>query len=62
MQIISWNCRGLWNPNKVEVIKYLMRMDSTDIILLQETKNEEYVLLSLSKTKWKMNAGKVVSA
>ena len=38
-----------------------MRMDSTDILLLQETKIEEEALLFLSKTKWKMSAGKDVS-
>ena len=61
MQIVSWNCMGLGNPIKAEAAKYLMRMDSTNILLLQETKIEEESLLLLSKTKWKMNVGKVVS-
>ena len=38
-----------------------MRMDSSEILLLQETKIEEESLLLLSKTKWKMNVSKVVS-
>ena len=50
------------NPNKVEAVKDLMRMNSIDILLLQETKIEEEALLLLSKTKWKMNVSKVVSA
>ena len=41
MLIVSWNCRGLGNPNKAEVVKDLLRMDSTDILSLQEIKNEE---------------------
>ena len=60
MQIVSWNCRGFGNPNKAEAFKDLMRMDSSNIILLQESKIEEEALLLLSKTKWKMNVGKAV--
>ena len=37
-------------------------MEPFDILLLQETKIEEDVLLSISRTKWKKNAGKEVSA
>ena len=62
MQIVSWNCRGMGNPIKAEAVKYLMRMDCSDILLLQETKIEEDLLLFLSKSKWKMNVGKAVSA
>ena len=51
MQIISWNCRGLGNPKKVEAVKYLLRMEPIDILLLQETKIDEDALLLLSKTK-----------
>ena len=61
MQIVSWNCKGLGNPIKDEAIKYLMRMDSSDILLLQEIKIEKEVLLLLTKTKWKMNVGKAVN-
>ena len=37
-------------------------MDCYDILLLQETNIEEDSLLLLSKSKWKMNTGKDVSA
>ena len=47
---------------KVEAVKDLLRMASPDVLLLQETKIEEDILLSLSKKNWKNNAGKVVSA
>ena len=62
MQIVSWNCRGLGNPIKYEAIKDLMRMDKFDILLLQETKIDDQSLLLLSKSNWKMSAGKAVSA
>ena len=62
MNIVSWNCRGLRNSSKVEVVKDLLRMASPDILLLQETKIEEANLLSLSKKNWKKESGMVVSA
>ena len=37
-------------------------MESTEILLLQETKIDQDTLLVLSKTKWKLNNGIVVSA
>ena len=37
-------------------------MVPSDILLLQETKIEEESLLLLSKTKWKLNAGKTVTS
>ena len=47
---------------KAEAIKDLLRMEPSDILLLQETKIEEDALLSLSRTKWKKNSGKAISA
>ena len=62
MQIISLNFRGFGNPSKVEVVKDLMKMDSVDILSLQETKIEGETLLEISKKKWQKNAGKAVSS
>ena len=62
MQITSWNCRGLRNPKKEEAVKDLLRMEPSNILLLQETKIYEDALLLLSKTKWKKNSGMTVSA
>ena len=62
MHITSWNYRGLGNPKKAEAVKDLLRMEPLDILLLQETKISEDALLLLSKTKWKKNYGKAVSA
>ena len=62
MQVTSWNCRGLGNPLKVEAVKDLLKMVLSEILLLQETKIEEEVLLLISKNKWKLTAGKVINA
>ena len=62
MLITSWKCRGLGNPIKAVVVKDLMRMDPSEILLLQETKIEEEALLLISNKNWKLNAGKDVSA
>lgn len=62
MQLVSWNCRGLGNPTKIEAIKHLLKMESKDILMLQETKIEGEILLNTSNTKWKFDSGKVVSA
>eukprot|EP00253_Pinus_taeda_P033119 PITA_33119 len=62
MQLVSWNCRGLGNPTKAEAIKDLLKMEPTDILMLQERKVEGEILLNTSNTKWKFDSGKVVSA
>ena len=62
MNIVSWNCKGLGNPSKFEVVKDLIRLASPGVLLLQETKIEEDTLLSLSIKNWKKNAGKDMSA
>ena len=61
MQVTSWNCRGLGNPIKAKVVKYLMKMASSKILLCQETKIEEEALLLLSNSNWNLNAGKAIS-
>ena len=62
MQVTSWNRRGLGNPIKAKAVKDLMKVASSEILLLQETKIEEEALLLLSKSNWNLNAGKAVSA
>lgn len=61
MQVVSWNCRGLGNISKADSVKDLLKIATADILLLQETKIEEASLL-LSKSKWSLKSGKVVSA
>jgi len=62
MKLTSWNCRGLGNPAKAEAVMDLQKIETTDILLLQETKIEDRKLLDISKSKWKKSAGKAVSS
>ena len=38
LRILSWNIRGLNNPNKRERVKFWLRQCKCDIVCLQETK------------------------
>jgi exonuclease III len=62
MCVVSWNCRGLGNPLKAEAVKDLLKIESPEILMLQETKIEGETLLEISNLKWKKNAGKSISA
>jgi len=62
MNLVSWNCRGLGNASKAEAVMDLLKIEPTDILMLQETKIEGCALLDISKTKWKKRAGKAVSS
>lgn len=62
MQQVSWNCRGLGNLGKEEAIKDLLKMESIDILMLQETKIKGDSLLHTSSSKWKFDNEKAVSA
>jgi len=62
LNLVSWNCRGLGNPNKAKAIKDLMKMEPIDVLMLQETKIEGETLLNSSTSKWKFDSGKVISA
>jgi exonuclease III len=58
MKIVSWNCRGLGNSTKIEAVKDLMKMEPTDILMLQETKIEGEALLEISKKNGRRTQGK----
>ena len=62
MWLVSWNCRGLGNPLKVEAFKDLLKIESPEILMLQETKIEGETLLEINNSKWKKNAGMTISA
>jgi ribonuclease HI/exonuclease III len=62
MKLTSWNCRGLGNASKAEAVMDLQKIEPTDILMLQETKIEDRMLLDISKSKWKKSAGKAVSS
>jgi exonuclease III len=62
MRLVSWNCRGLGNPMKADAVKDLLKIEPSDILMIQETKIEGKALLDISKKKWKKNAGIAVSS
>eukprot|EP00253_Pinus_taeda_P034046 PITA_34046 len=62
MRIVSWNCRGMGSKIKEEAIKSMIRSDSPDILLIQETKMEDKAFLHIGKNLWKRSEGQAVSA
>jgi len=62
MNLVSWNCRGLGNPSRIEAVRDLLKAEPSDILMLQETKIEGQALLELGRTKWNKKAGKAVSS
>jgi hypothetical protein len=49
MKFLSWNYRGFSSSLKVESLRDLIKLDKSSVILLQETKMEEYVALLSGK-------------
>ena len=47
---------------KPKVVKDILKIETPDILMLQEMKIEGGTLLYLSRTKWKLNSGMVLSA
>jgi len=45
MKVISWNCRGMGSKVKEEAMRSLIRTETPDILLVQETKPEDIVFL-----------------
>lgn len=62
MKTVSWNCRGLGSPLKIKAVQDLLKMEAFDLLLMQETKIEEKLILKIGKEKWKKDAGIAVSA
>lgn len=62
MKYVSWNCRGLGSRLKEEALKGIVRMYSPEILLIQETKLEDLLLLQASKAFWNKGQGRAVSA
>jgi len=61
MKYVSWNCRRLGSRLKEEVLKDIVRMYSPKILLIQETKLEDLLLLQTSKAFWHKGQGRVIS-
>ena len=62
MKYISWNCRGLGSNLKEEALKDIVILYKPEVLLTQETKLEESVLLQASKVFWKKGQAKAVSS
>ena len=44
MSLLSWNCRGFGNPQIVNTLKKVIRLEDPNLVFLMETKsNEEWV-------------------
>jgi exonuclease III len=47
MKILSFNCRGLANPNKKSSLRRLVEQCSLDVILLQETLGDNLAVVKI---------------
>ena len=57
MKYISWNCRGLGSRLKEDALRDLIRIHKPEILLLQETKMEEFAALQSKEKFWKKGTG-----
>ena len=62
MKLVSWNCRGLGDSQKTEVIKRIKLMEANSILLIQETKNTADDSLLTMKKLWDKGDGIAISA
>ena len=62
MKVISWNCRGMGTKAKEEAIRSLIRTETPDILLVQETKLEDIAFLQASKKIWIKSEARAISA
>lgn len=62
MKHVSWNCRGLGSRLKEDALKDIVRLHTPEILLIQETKLEDTILLQSSKMFWRKGPGRAVSA
>lgn len=62
MKYISWNYRGLGRKLKEEALKDIVRVYLPQILLIQETKLEDLLLLQASKFFWHKGQGRAVKS
>ena len=62
MKVVSWNCIGLGETNKVEAIRDIIKSKRPDILLIQETKMSDVEVLALLHCVWTINQGKAISS
>ena len=41
MSLLSWNCRGLGNPQTVNTLKKVIRLEDLNLVFLMKTKSDE---------------------
>lgn len=61
MKVVSWNCRGMGSKVKEESMRSLIRTETPDILLVQETKLEDIVFLQASKKLWFKSEAREIS-
>ena len=47
MKILSWNSRGLGYPSKISALRDLIHSEKPEILLIQETKQEQQAMRSI---------------
>ena len=52
MKIVSWNCRGLGNPKKVQIMKGIIKDVRPSILYIQETKLGDAEMISITNRFW----------
>ena len=62
MKVISWNCRGMGSKVKEEAVRSLIRTETPDILLVQETKLEDIAFLQASKKLWMKSEASAILA
>ena len=62
MKIISWNCRGLGSKAKEEAIRSTIRIETPNLLLIQETKMEEAAFIHSSHSFWNKGGGLAISS
>ena len=54
MSLLSWNCRGLGNPQTVNALKKVIRIEKPNFVFLMETKSdEEWVMVVRDRCEYK---------
>ena len=54
MNLLSWNCRGLRNPQTINALKKVVKNEEPKIVFLMETKsNKDWMVMVRNKCEFK---------
>ena len=53
MKIITWNIRGLNNPQKTKIMRKKIQIESSVVMFVQEKKCTEHHLLEVGRKSWR---------